>query len=40
MKKKRSPRIHPIKTAADYRAALEQIERLFDAAPGTPDGTA
>jgi HTH-type transcriptional regulator/antitoxin HigA len=30
--------IRPIKTAADYRAALEQIERLFDAAPGTPDG--
>jgi HTH-type transcriptional regulator/antitoxin HigA len=30
--------IRPIKTEADYRAALEEIERLFDAAPGTPEG--
>jgi len=30
--------IKPIKTEADYRAALREIERLFDAAPGTPEG--
>jgi len=30
--------IRPIKTEADYKAALEEIERLFDAVPGTPDG--
>ena len=30
--------IKPIRTKADYRAALAAIERLFDAAPGTPDG--
>lgn len=30
--------IKPIKTEADYRAALEEIERLFDAAPDTPEG--
>jgi len=30
--------IKPIKTKADYRAALAEIERLFDAVPGTPDG--
>jgi len=30
--------IKPIRTKADYRAALAEIERLFDAAPGTPDG--
>ncbi len=30
--------IRPIKTEADYQAALEEIERLFDAIPGTPDG--
>jgi len=30
--------IRPIKTEADYQAALEEIERLFDAVPGTPDG--
>jgi len=27
-----------IKTEADYQAALEEIERLFDAAPNTPEG--
>jgi HTH-type transcriptional regulator/antitoxin HigA len=27
-----------IKTEADYEAALEEIERLFDAAPDTPEG--
>ena len=30
--------IRPIKTEADYRAALEEVERLFDAAPNTPEG--
>ena len=29
-------RIRPIKTDADYRMALAEIERLMDAAPGTP----
>ena len=31
-------RIRPIKTDADYRTALAEIERLMDAAPGTPAG--
>ncbi len=31
-------RIRPIKTDADYRMALAEIERLMDAAPGTPAG--
>ena len=30
--------IRPIRTRADYRAALKQVERLWDAVPGTPDG--
>ena len=30
--------IRPIKTEADYQAALAEIERLFDASPGTPEG--
>ncbi len=30
--------IRPIKTEADYHAALAEIERLFDATPGTPEG--
>ncbi len=30
--------ITPIKTDADYRAALAVIEALMDAAPDTPDG--
>lgn len=30
--------IHPIKTKADYRAALKAVERMWDAEPGTPDG--
>ena len=29
--------IKPVKNEADYRAALEEIERLFDAAPDTPE---
>ncbi len=28
--------IRPIKTEADYQAALAEIESLFDAEPGTP----
>jgi HTH-type transcriptional regulator/antitoxin HigA len=31
-------KIHPIKTEADYRRALAEVERLWDADPGTPDG--
>jgi len=30
--------IKPIRTQRDYKAALSEIERLFDAKPGTPDG--
>lgn len=30
--------IRPIKTEADYRAALKEVERLWEAAPGTPEG--
>lgn len=30
--------IKPIKTKKDYAAALKEIERLFDAKPGTADG--
>ena len=30
--------IRPIHTAADYEAALAEIDRLFDAAPRTPEG--
>jgi HTH-type transcriptional regulator/antitoxin HigA len=30
--------IKPIRTEVDYEAALQEIERLFDATPGTPDG--
>ncbi len=30
--------IHSIKTAADYRAALREIESLMAAEPGTPEG--
>jgi HTH-type transcriptional regulator/antitoxin HigA len=30
--------IHPVKTEADYETALEEIERLFHAAPNTPEG--
>ncbi|HZY42128.1 MAG TPA: transcriptional regulator [Anaerolineae bacterium] len=30
--------IKPIRTKADYRAALAEIERLFDAKRGTPEG--
>jgi len=31
-------RIKPIKTEADYHAALKEIERIFDAVPGTQEG--
>ncbi|MBX7234166.1 MAG: hypothetical protein K1X65_07270 [Caldilineales bacterium] len=30
--------IRPIKTETDYTAALAEIELLFDASPGTPEG--
>ncbi|CAN5884686.1 DNA-binding protein [soil metagenome] len=30
--------IRPIKTKADHRAALKEIQRLMDAKPGTPAG--
>jgi HTH-type transcriptional regulator/antitoxin HigA len=30
--------IRPIRTKAAYRAALKEVERLWDADPGTPDG--
>jgi HTH-type transcriptional regulator/antitoxin HigA len=30
--------IRPIRTEADYQAALAEIERLFDAQPDTPNG--
>ena len=30
--------IRPIKTKSDYRAALKNVERLWEAEPGTPDG--
>ncbi len=30
--------IKPIRTEEDYRAVMEEINRLFDAEPGTPDG--
>jgi HTH-type transcriptional regulator/antitoxin HigA len=30
--------IRPVKTESDYQAALAEIERLFDAVPGTSDG--
>jgi len=30
--------IRPIKTKADYEAALEEIEQLFQAEQGTPEG--
>jgi HTH-type transcriptional regulator/antitoxin HigA len=31
-------KIRPIRTKADYRAALKEVERLWDAEPGTPAG--
>lgn len=30
--------IRPIKTEKDYKSVLKQIEQLFNAAPGTPEG--
>jgi antitoxin component HigA of HigAB toxin-antitoxin module len=30
--------IKPIRTQRDYKTALAEIERLFQAKPGTPDG--
>lgn len=31
-------KIRPIRTKADHRWALKEVERLWDAEPGTPDG--
>jgi HTH-type transcriptional regulator/antitoxin HigA len=31
-------RIRPIKTKADYRAALGEVKRLWNSQPGTPQG--
>jgi HTH-type transcriptional regulator/antitoxin HigA len=31
-------RLKPVRTEADYDAALEEIDRLMDATPGTPEG--
>ena len=30
--------IKPIRTEADYEEAFEEVERLWDTEPGTPDG--
>jgi HTH-type transcriptional regulator / antitoxin HigA len=30
--------IKPIRTEADYEAAMKEIEKLLDSQPGTPDG--
>jgi HTH-type transcriptional regulator / antitoxin HigA len=30
-------KLRPIRTEADYQAALREIEQLFDAAPNTPE---
>lgn len=30
--------LRPIRTEADYEEALQEIDRLMDAAPGTPEG--
>lgn len=30
--------IKPIRSAADYQAALKEIERLIESQPGTPEG--
>ena len=30
--------VKPIRTEADYERALEMLEPIFDAEPGTPDG--
>ena len=30
--------IKPIKTKKDYQLALSEVEKIFDAIPGTPNG--
>lgn len=30
--------IRPIRTESDHRAALQEVERLWEAEPGTPEG--
>lgn len=32
-----APTLRPIRSEADYRAALAEVDRLFEAAPGSPD---
>ena len=36
--KKRMADIRPVRTEADYEAALARIDELMDAEPETPDG--
>lgn len=36
--RERSSHIRPIRTKSDYRVALREIERHWDAEPGTPQG--
>jgi HTH-type transcriptional regulator / antitoxin HigA len=38
MRKRYNMNIHPIRTEADYDAALSEIERLWGAKPRSPDG--
>lgn len=38
MRKPSDLAIRPIRTRADHRAALREIESLMDARPGTPEG--
>jgi HTH-type transcriptional regulator/antitoxin HigA len=38
MRKDSAMEIRPIRTKADHRAALKEVERLWNADPGTPDG--
>jgi HTH-type transcriptional regulator/antitoxin HigA len=37
MSPQKTMELRPIRTEADYEAALAEIERLFDAAPATPE---
>src|SRR6266545_8048031 len=37
-RKRDAMKIRPIRTKADYRAALKEAERLWHAEPGTPQG--
>jgi HTH-type transcriptional regulator/antitoxin HigA len=37
-KSKQMATIKPIKTKKDYQAALDRLDKIFDAQPGTPQG--